>query len=234
MRTGFINEGITRVRRLLIAVLTVAAALSGVLTSARAAAPAAPVIFIHGRNADAGVWDSMRAAFRDGGYPADRMFAWDYDTARSTNEVVAGQLSAYIDQVLRQTGASRVDIVAHSLGGLSARWVAKFGGGKRISHLVTLASPNHGTEVAWLCATWDQGCRDMTPGSYVITKLNSGVETPGPAAYTALWSSCDEQVVPHHSAQLAGATNVETGCLKHNDLMTDPTVIARVLATVAG
>ncbi|MFD0345450.1 esterase/lipase family protein [Kitasatospora aburaviensis] len=90
--------------------------------------------------------------------------AWSYDSTLSTNEVLAGRLAAYVDDVLRRTGADRVDIVAHSLGSLPSRWYVRFGGGAaKVGHWISLAGPNHGTTVAWLCALWDQGCRDMTP-----------------------------------------------------------------------
>lgn len=192
-----------------------------------------PVVFVHGRNAPPAVWGTMEAAFEAQGYPAGRLFAFDYDTSQSTNETVAGQLSAYVDQVLRQSGAGQVDIVAHSLGSLSARWYAKFGaGGGKVRNLVTLGGPNHGTDLAWACSLWDQGCRDMTPGSYVVSHLDDGSETPAPVRYFAFWSPCDEQILPNASAELDGAADVRTGCLKHNALLTDPTVAAEVIAAL--
>ncbi|MEU6237624.1 triacylglycerol lipase [Kitasatospora sp. NPDC047058] len=134
-----------------------------------------PVIFVHGRNADPGVWSGMIDSFRAGGYPADRLFAWGYDSSQSTDEVLSARLAAYVDGVLQRTGAARVDLVAHSLGSLPTRWYVKFGGGAaKVGHWVSLAGPNHGTTVAWLCALRDQGCRDMTPGSYVLSRLNRG------------------------------------------------------------
>ncbi|QHC23139.1 esterase/lipase family protein [Streptomyces sp. GS7] len=213
------------------------ALLSAVLTAPPAAAapgrtphaPDRPVIFVHGRNAGPGVWDSMIRRLTAAGRPADRLFSWDYDTSQSANETLAPQLRTYVDQVLRQTGAAQVDIVAHSLGSLTTRWYVKFGEGvTKVRHWVSLAGPNHGTQLAWLCAPYDQGCRDMTPGSYVVTHLNEGGETPGPVRYTTLWSRCDEQISPPTSTALAGADNIETPCLKHNDLLTDPTVADEV------
>ncbi|MBH1937366.1 triacylglycerol lipase [Streptomyces sp. AV19] len=219
-----------------------AAALTAVLGAgvlagppARSAAPPPdPVVFVHGRNAGPGVWGAMTADFTAAGYPEDRIFAWSYDTTASTNEALGERLSAYVDTVLADTGASRVDLVAHSLGSLPTRWYVKFGdGGRKVAHWASLAGPNHGTGVAWLCALWDQGCRDMTPGSYVLTRLNEGAETPGPAEYATWWSSCDEQIDPVESTRLAGAVNTATGCLRHNDFLSDPTVSRQVRAFLA-
>ncbi|MFH8572835.1 esterase/lipase family protein [Streptomyces sp. NPDC017993] len=196
----------------------------------RAAGSQNPVIFVHGRNAGPGVWGGLTAYFEQHGYSKDRLFAWSYDSSQSTNEVLDGRLASYVEEVLSKTGAQQVDLVAHSLGSLPTRWYVKFGAGQQtVDHWVSLAGPNHGTDVAWLCAAFDQGCRDMAPGSYVISKLNSGAESPGPVRYTTFWSACDEQIVPAQSTPLSGATNIQTTCLKHNDLLTDPEVASRLV-----
>ncbi|MFJ9522485.1 esterase/lipase family protein [Kitasatospora sp. NPDC101801] len=171
----------------------------------------------------------MTADFQAHGFPADRLFTWSYDTSRSTNELLAGQLASYVEQVRQQTGAAQVDLVAHSLGSLPTRWYVKFGdGGRTVAHWVSLAGPNHGTTLGYLCALWDQGCRDMTPNSYVVGHLNQDDETPGSTRYTTVRSSCDEQIAPTGSTALSGAVNLESACLKHNDLLTDPAVAAAV------
>lgn len=61
---------------------------------------------------------------------------------------------------------------------------------------------------------------------------NSGTETPAPVRYTTFWSACDEQIAPTGSTGLAGAVNLQTDCLKHNALLTDPAVQARVRAAL--
>ncbi|MFD9337273.1 esterase/lipase family protein [Streptomyces sp. NPDC060028] len=190
-----------------------------------------PVVFVHGYNADPGVWGALREDLRADGYGDSGLFSWGYDTHQSVNEVLAGQLGAYVDQVRRQTGAAKVDVVAHSFGSLVSRWYVKFGGGDRtVAHWVSLAGPNRGTSTAWACALWDQACRDMTPGSYVVKNLNSGDETPGAVAYATFWSNCDETVNPDDSVPLAGAANTPVGCLKHNDLLDDDATSAGVRA----
>ncbi|MFD0342337.1 esterase/lipase family protein [Streptomyces sp. NPDC127117] len=213
----------------LVAALTVSAPA----VAAPTASTGTPVIFVHGRNSDAGVWNTMISRFESEGDPKSRFFAWEYDTSRSTNEVLSGQLADYVSRVLDDTGAEQVDIVAHSLGSLPSRWYIKFGGGgTTVRNWVSLAGPNHGTSLGYLCALWDQGCRDMTPGSYVVQHLNEADPTPGSTRYTTFRSGCDEQISPTTSTMLDGAANVETGCLKHNELLTDPAVADQVHAIV--
>ncbi|MFI7010235.1 esterase/lipase family protein [Streptomyces sp. NPDC050145] len=212
-----------------LATATTTAALAAALLAAPGAAVPAqaddtgiPVVLIHGRSANAGVWGSLKDRLVRSGFPEDRIHTWEYDTSKSTNEVLAGQLAAYVNSL----GVPRVNIVAHSLGSLPSRWYIKFGGGgQNVDQWISLAGPNHGTSLAYACALWDQGCKDMTPGSWVVSHLNEGDPTPGSTRYTTFWSPNDEQILPQTSTQLTGATNIKTDGLKHNDFLSNPTVL---------
>ncbi|MFJ7159556.1 esterase/lipase family protein [Streptomyces sp. NPDC101118] len=220
-------------RQRLAALLVLLAALLAPLPAHAAdqAVPRNPVVFVHGYNADPGVWGSLRGKLRAAGYPDAELFSWGYDTHQSVNEVLSGRLSSYVDQVRAQTGADRVDLVAHSFGSLVTRWYVKFGGGTAtVGRWASLAGPNHGTSTAWACALWDQACRDMTPGSWVVSRLAEGDETPGSVAYATFWSNCDEVINPDGSVALSGAVNTAVGCLKHNDLLGDDGVAQGVRA----
>ncbi|MFF4320111.1 esterase/lipase family protein [Streptomyces sp. NPDC001568] len=230
-------------RQTILALLALCAALLAPLPAHAATggppvgAPAAarnPVVLVHGYNADPGVWGSLREDLKADGYTDSELFSWGYDTHQSVNEVLSGRLAAYVDQVRRQTGAARVDIVGHSFGSLVSRWYVKHGGGgATVGRWISLAGPNHGTSTAWACALWDQACRDMTPGSYVVKNLAAGDETPGQVRYATFWSECDEIVNPDSSVPLAGATNTPVGCLDHNDLLGDEATSAGVRAFLA-
>lgn len=125
--------------------------------------------------------------------------------------------------------------MAHSFGSLVTRWYVKYGGGTAtVDHWVSLGGPNHGTGIAWACALWSEACRDMTPGSYVQTRLAQGDETPGEVRYGTWWSNCDEVIDPDSSVLLNGADNHPAGCLAHNDLLTNDTVSQQVRAFLRG
>jgi len=208
--------------------------ISSILTSTGLFAESSvPVIFVHGRNAGPGVWGPMISSLKAQGFIDSRLYTWDYDTSQSTNEVLASQFGSYVSNVLRQTRSSQVDIVAHSLGSLPTRWYIEFGGGeKTVRNWISLAGPNHGTKIAFFCALWDQGCRDMTPNSYVLRNLNRDFNNQ-PVRYWTFWSRCDEQIIPQKSTILEGANNNQVGCLKHNDQLSDPTISSRVGAILS-
>jgi len=64
-------------------------------------------------------------------------------------EVRSEQLAPQLDWILDQTRARKLDLVAHSQGGLDARRViSTLGYGDRVAALVTVATPHHGTPIA--------------------------------------------------------------------------------------
>lgn len=63
-------------------------------------------------------------------------------------EVRSGQLAAQVDEFLEAGRARKINIIAHSQGGLdSRRLISTLGYGDRVSALVTFATPHQGTPV---------------------------------------------------------------------------------------
>jgi triacylglycerol lipase len=168
-----------------------------------------PVVLVHGTFGDSTNWALDRAQLNAAGYCT---FALDYGN-RATGEIGAGaqQLSAFVDRVLAQTGAGRVDIVGHSQGGMMPRYYVKnLGGAAKVDDLVGLAPSNHGTTnpLAPYGGVTCPACVEQAAGSPFITALNAGDETPGDVSYTQIETRYDEVVTPYTSAFLAGGTNV--------------------------
>jgi triacylglycerol lipase len=61
----------------------------------------------------------------------------------------AGILQRNIEEILLKTRSERVNIIAHSKGGLDSRYMIwKYGSSSTAASLTTIASPHHGAEVA--------------------------------------------------------------------------------------
>jgi triacylglycerol esterase/lipase EstA (alpha/beta hydrolase family) len=184
-----------------------------------------PVILVHGTFEDmADNWQALSPLLYDSGYCVFALNYGSYNRSGSTGvygtgpiENSAGQLASFVNRVLSATGASRVDIVGHSQGGMMPRYYVKFlGGAAKVHTLVGLAPSNHGTTLDGLftLAGYIPGanaaladcpaCAEQEVGSQFMVKLNSGGDTVSGVRYTVIESANDEVVTPYTSAFLAG------------------------------
>jgi triacylglycerol lipase len=185
-----------------------------------------PVVFVHGFASSAAIWTTMINAFVTDGWVSADLTAWSYN-ANLSNVTTAEQIKTKVDSITLATGAPKVDLISHSMGGLSARYyTGTLGGAAKVDGWVSLGGPNHGTTTANFC--FSQSCLEMRPGSSFLTALNSGDETPGASRYATWRTPCDQVTTPTESVSLSGATNNVTACIGHSDLYIDTTVYAQV------
>jgi triacylglycerol lipase len=188
-----------------------------------------PILFVHGWSESASLWNTMIANFEKDGYPKSYLSAYSYNTSQSNKIDAEKEVKSHVESLLKTTGASKVDIISHSMGSLNTRWYIKFiaGGQEKVDDWVSLGGPNHGTETANLCS-FQVACQEMQIGSKFLSELNAEDETPGVVNYGTWWSPCDEIINPDSSVALTGATNTKTACLSHTALTTDKTVYEQV------
>jgi triacylglycerol lipase len=186
-----------------------------------------PILFVHGWNSSASTWNTVVSRFAADGWTSAELNTWSYNTAQS-NATTAQQLATKVNSVLAATGAAKLDLISHSMGGLSTRYYVKnLGGGAKVDEFISLAGPNHGTSWAYGCF-WNTSCVEMRPGSSFLNALNSGDETPSTPRYGTWWSPCDEVINPDTSTILSGATNTQTSCLSHSGVKDSAAVYAQV------
>jgi len=185
-----------------------------------------PILFVHGYNGNSGTWTTMVSRFKADGWTDAELVNWSYNY-RQSNATTAAQIAQKVDSILLVTGATKVDIITHSMGPLSARYyVRNLGGDGKVDALVSLGGANHGTATANFC--FDMSCVEMRPNSTFLTNLNSIDETWGTPRYATWWSNCDEVINPRSSALLTGATNTQTACISHSALHEDAGVYQQV------
>ncbi len=98
-----------------------------------------PIVFVHGQSGSAQQFETQALRFTSNGYPQDLLFAFEYDTSQSTNPL--GDLDAFIDDVLAETGADQVQAVGHSRG--TSVWTGyledpSFAGPDKVAHYVNI------------------------------------------------------------------------------------------------
>ncbi len=128
-----------------------------------------PVVMVHGFSASADAWRNylgrqgflaaigLRGFAVGDGQVEGRLNTGDLaNPTRRTNTIAenAAIVGQYIANVKRLTGAQQVDLIAHSMGGLIARYyIDRVMQERDIAQLVMLGSPNRGTDCSILPAS---------------------------------------------------------------------------------
>jgi pimeloyl-ACP methyl ester carboxylesterase len=219
-----------------------------------------PVIFVHGNTRDAMDWDepgrSVKERFLNAGYSMQELWALSYNgkatkehlssaQCRTNSQLNIPDLVTFVNAVATYTGASKLDIIAHSVGVvLSRKMMAEHPEVARlIEDFVAIAGPNHGTTVCrrvwlvWLIGWRDfMGCDELTPGSAWLRNLNGASgerEAPGPTKHMTIYdgTGTDRFYLPmvfmlpmgdQDSPALKGAENHTLPGLTHDELRFHP------------
>jgi triacylglycerol lipase len=198
--------------------------LAGVLGGAVTAAAPDPVLLVHGWRGSPTTWQDMISSFAAAdGRPAVAITLPGEDNVKN---------AAAIRDFILARGWSRVDIVAQSMGGLSARHFTKFlrPSGITVDAYVSLGSPQYGIWSACVLSASAGG--QMCPSSSFLKALNNGDDTPGATGWTTIYSTTDG-VVPTSSSRLdGGACHIQVAAPAHNEMDNDPAIFAHVLNAV--
>ena len=112
--------------------------------------PRYPIVLVHGiiahdRPGIIKFWGKIPETLRENG---TRVYFGNTDSW-GDYESNARLLKTTIDNVLRETNSEKVNIIAHSKGGLDSRYfIWKYGYGGKVASLTTIATPHHGAELA--------------------------------------------------------------------------------------
>jgi triacylglycerol esterase/lipase EstA (alpha/beta hydrolase family) len=182
-----------------------------------------PVLLIHGVLVNDGVWLlARRCLARRGVAP---IYTINYGPPSADIERFAEQLAGRIDGICAATGAERVILVGHSMGGLVARAYLRRHGHRRVAKIVTIGTPHHGSVLAWSFP--GRGLEQMRPGNAWLAELNRD-EDRSPVPIVSIWSRHDSMVAPQASSVLACAENVAVIGVGHNAMLAAARILARV------
>jgi triacylglycerol lipase len=178
-----------------------------------------PVIFVHGLYHNRTAWFFYLRWFRRWGWRHLKAI-----TLRGKFRSVAEHattLAPVVDEVLRQTGSTRVDLVGHSMGGLVIRaFLAEAPNHGAVRRVVTLGTPHAGSKLAVFAV--GKARRDLLPGSPLLVSLNAqGSQAPRDGHLYAVYSILDTMILPCESARAEGegVTSLEAGPINHVGLL---------------
>lgn len=194
-----------------------------------------PVLLLHGFVDNRSAFAVLRHSLHHHGWT--QVQAFNYSPLIGDIRAAAELLGRHVEQVCVQSGRRRVDIVAHSLGGLIARYyVQRLDGDLRVRTLVTLGTPHAGTRAVPVLAPHPI-IRQMRPGSEVLVELAQ----PAPGCRTrfvAFWSDLDQVMIPVETARLVHpdlpVENIKVSGVGHLALPVHGTVVAEIRRALAG
>jgi len=188
------------------------------------AAAAAPVLLLHGIGCNAGVWLAFMRRLTERG--AGPLYTLSYGPPLASIETFADQLAIRVDAIVAATGATKVTLLCHSMGGLIARAYLRRFGGAGVRAVLTIGTPHRGSLLARI---FPGTClAEMTPGSDFLERL-AATAPPAGVRCIALWSWHDSMVLPQLNARWDGAEEFEFIGVAHNALLADAGIDACVL-----
>ena len=187
-----------------------------------------PILLVHGWGANSACFLVIQIWLKWRGYK--NVYAVSYTPPVIDARKLAAQLARHIDKALAATGADKVHIVAHSMGGLLTRYAIKnLGMADKIDKVITLGSPHMGSKLAGMLPGGGN-IPQMRYQSEFARELADGGLTPGHnVRYFSIYSEFDNFVLPSHSSVLDGtADNIHVPYHGHVALLYSPAVFTLI------
>lgn len=179
-----------------------------------------PVLLVPGWRDTVDELEPFRKRFVEAGWPEERVRAMEFRDPVGGNVQNAREIAEAVTTFRAGLGTERVDVVAHSMGGLAVRYYLRFLDGEaHVRRVAFLGTPHRGTVLASLA--WGEGAEDMIPGSEFLETLNEGPAVPEGVEGLALRTPLDLRILPASSAILPGVHNVEVCCPTHPGMIDD-------------
>lgn len=174
-----------------------------------------PILFVHGifHNRSAFAWLKQRLSHNGWHYLKEI----DLMTTIHPIPVLAEQVATQTRALMKELQVPQIDIVAHSMGGIVARYFVQcLGGDGLVRNLITLGTPHCGTLLSRYTVL--PHLREMRPGSSTVKKLCS----LGPPQFTRAVSvsgTLDVIVLGRKATHWAGVRNIRLKRIGHAGLL---------------
>jgi triacylglycerol lipase len=200
-----------------------------VVKLASATPPKQPVLLVHGYLCNHRVWDAMTESLQRAGHP---VLAVDLEPLFCSIDDYAPHIEQAVTELCRQTGASQVALVGHSMGGLAIRaWMRACGTG-RVAQVITLGTPHAGTRIDRSPKT--ENGKQMLWHSDWLQKLAASESAATRSLMKIALTPQDNIVFPQREQVLEGVPVTVFDGLGHLELSLNPPVITWVLQQLEG
>lgn len=185
-----------------------------------------PVLFVHGFLHNASTFAYIKQKMRLAGWRDFR--AVNLPTLRGTLPEMAEQTLDAITQMRREFGSDQVDIVAHSMGGILARYALQLlKADGQVRKLVTLGTPHQGTVLSRY--GYLPSLKELAPESRTMRRLKRAQPLRHTQA-VAVSGSLDVLMQPAELAHWEGVRNIRLRGVGHAGLLFSKRVVQIILA----
>lgn len=214
-----------------------------------------PLLFVHGNGDSSALWITTLWRFESNGYPRARLFTIDFlnpkardddskaEINRSSTLQQREELAARVDEILAETGATKLVLIGNSRGGNAIRHYLKNGGGaSKVSHAILGGTPNHGV----IKAPYLQRNSEFNGAGRFLRELNAWPSevVEGVAFMTIRSNKNDKFAQPknfnnplapgYRGPELRGAKNVVLKGIDHRETSFAPQAFAEMYKFILG
>ena len=187
-----------------------------------------PVILVHGLWNTSGIFDKLKPYLEAQGRKV-HAFTLKPNNGDAGIDQLAKQLQTLINNTLDKHPS--FDLVGFSMGGLISRYyLQNLGGISRVQHFVTVATPHHGSAMAFF--RWNPGGIQMRPGSHFLRELNHNMHVLQQITLTSLWTPFDLLVIPGSSGCLPIGYSQRLWVASHNNMIRHETGLRAIEAAL--
>ncbi len=183
-----------------------------------------PVVLVHGYMSNHRVWDRMAARLRRAGHP---VLGVDLEPLFGSIDEYVPLVEQAVAELCRQTGAEKVALVGHSMGGLAIRAWMRAHGTQRVARIITLGTPHAGTRIA--PRTTSANGQQMNWRSSWLQELTASEDAATRKLMRIALTPQDNIVYPQREQVLDGVPVTVFDGLGHLELCFHRDVIAWVL-----
>ncbi len=187
-----------------------------------------PVLLVPGWGDGLDELSPLRDRFVGAGWPPATVGVVVFRDPVGSNREHAREIARAAAALRAATGRYRIDIVAHSMGGLAVRYHLRHRASPvaDVRRVVFLATPHFGTYSSLVA--WGEGAREMYPGSDFLLTLTEGRPVPHGVEALTIRTPLDLHILPPESGAIPGVPDQEICCPTHAGLLDDADVFNRI------
>lgn len=190
-----------------------------------------PVLIVRGIDCSDRYMQYIESAIKDSGVRHVSYASFTPRFGGASLDKIAAQIEEAATQLQTQTGSDKIDVVAYSMGALASRYyIQRLKGHEDVRKFVSISGPHNGTFMAYF-RYFQEGVRDMVPGSALLNDLNSDVD-PFPNTEVYSFYTPYDFIVPPASSILKGSEVKSFQVALHQQMVRDPEVIKAVVSVL--